>query len=253
MVLHGGDDDRVALYLRLARIFRQQIRTGSWPPGRQIPTIPELCRTFGASRTPVRQALALLISDGLVSSMPGRGTFVSAEVAPAVDDEALRRSICNPFALGPGQTIRVLRRRQLPALPPEMAGAGLEHGGYAATRKLHAYQGTPFVLTETFVEAALAAQIPPGADGRKKLIQLLQAYTSAHAERFRQEIILTHAAPEQATLLSVPLTSTLVRVRRWWLDGDNRVAWAAYSFYRGDMFVLDMTISSRSEVGNYST
>ena len=32
-------------------------------------------------------------------------------------------------------------------------------------------------------------------------------------------------------------------MRRWWLDYEGRIAWAALSFYRADMFVLDMTMS----------
>ena len=246
LVSHGSDDGHLALYLRLARIFRQHIRAGLWLPGQQIPTLPELCQTFSVSRTPVRQALALLIADGLVSSTSGRGTFVSAEVAPAADDEALRRSISDPFALGPGQTIRVLRRRSLAGLPPEMAGAGPEHPGYTATSKLHSYHGTAFVHTEVFVEAGLAAQIPPGADETQKLVHLLRTHTNAHAEYYRQEVILTHAGPEHTQFLGVALTSTLVRMRRWWLDGEGRVAWAALSFYRGDMFVLDITLPMAS-------
>lgn len=52
--------------------------SGELPVGTRLPSEYELARTFGVSRTVVREALGSLRGMGLVESHSGRGTFVTA-------------------------------------------------------------------------------------------------------------------------------------------------------------------------------
>lgn len=67
----------VPLYYQLKEILRQEIESGTWQPDQQIPTEADLCRQYGVSRATVRQALAVLVSEGVLYRRQGRGTFVS--------------------------------------------------------------------------------------------------------------------------------------------------------------------------------
>jgi DNA-binding FadR family transcriptional regulator len=58
------------------RQLRAQILSGDLPLGEQLPTEPGLMERFGVSRTVIREAIATLRSDGLVTSTQGRGMFV---------------------------------------------------------------------------------------------------------------------------------------------------------------------------------
>jgi GntR family transcriptional regulator len=66
------------LYIQLMRIFLEQISSGEWHPGRQIPTEDELCRKFNVSKITVRQAVNNLVSDGCLVKAQGKGTFVAS-------------------------------------------------------------------------------------------------------------------------------------------------------------------------------
>ncbi len=68
----------------LARL-RDMIVEGELEPGTHIPE-RTLCESFGISRTPLREALKALASEGLVTLLPNRGAVVAALTLKDVDD-----------------------------------------------------------------------------------------------------------------------------------------------------------------------
>jgi len=67
----------IPLYYQLEQILRQKISSGEISHKRPLPTETELCEQYGVSRTTVRQAFASLINEGLISRVPGKGTFLA--------------------------------------------------------------------------------------------------------------------------------------------------------------------------------
>jgi GntR family transcriptional repressor for pyruvate dehydrogenase complex len=53
------------------------IRDGKYPPGSQLPSVPDLVRQLGVSRTVVREALQTLVGRNLIVMRPGLGCFVN--------------------------------------------------------------------------------------------------------------------------------------------------------------------------------
>ena len=64
-------------YQQVRDHFHAEIRTGRLAPGQSLPTESELMESLGLSRYTIRQAMAELESDGIISRTPGRGTFVT--------------------------------------------------------------------------------------------------------------------------------------------------------------------------------
>jgi GntR family transcriptional regulator len=62
------------LYRRLADELRARIASGEFPPGSLLPSESELAVASGMSRDTVRDALALLRAEGLVTTRRGQGT-----------------------------------------------------------------------------------------------------------------------------------------------------------------------------------
>lgn len=65
-----------ALHERIAADLRAAIHQGQFKAGDRLPTEQELMAKYGASRSPVRQALGTLANEGLIESATSRGTFV---------------------------------------------------------------------------------------------------------------------------------------------------------------------------------
>lgn len=66
----------VPLYRQIEAVLRKRISRGEWQAGEQIPTETELCELYEVSRVTVRQALARLTRDGILTRGRGKGTFV---------------------------------------------------------------------------------------------------------------------------------------------------------------------------------
>ena len=71
---HGGERWE---YLQLADILRERIADGTYAPGEKIPPLLDLQAEFGLSSMTVRRAVGVLVDEGLLVRVPGRGTFVT--------------------------------------------------------------------------------------------------------------------------------------------------------------------------------
>jgi GntR family transcriptional regulator len=65
------------LYVQLKEAIIEKIENGEWTAGEVIPTELELQNTYSLSRTTVRQALGELVSNGILTRIQGKGTYVS--------------------------------------------------------------------------------------------------------------------------------------------------------------------------------
>ncbi|HHW48427.1 MAG TPA: GntR family transcriptional regulator [Clostridiaceae bacterium] len=68
------------LYLQLKNLIIEKIRNGELKPGSFMQTEDELCREYGISRYPVRQALGELVDEGYLQRTRGKGTIVNPEL-----------------------------------------------------------------------------------------------------------------------------------------------------------------------------
>jgi GntR family transcriptional regulator len=65
------------VYRQVAAILRERIRSGQYPPGRPVPSEPQLVQEFGIARETARKAGRVLADEGLVRVVQGRGVFVT--------------------------------------------------------------------------------------------------------------------------------------------------------------------------------
>jgi len=66
----------IALYQQVKDALLKFIHTQVWRPNTLIPTEQELMDTFKVSRTTIRQAINMLVQEGLLEKRQGKGTIV---------------------------------------------------------------------------------------------------------------------------------------------------------------------------------
>ena len=69
-------------YQIIASILRDEIRNGQYASGQMLPTEEQLTERFAASRQTIRQALSLLVAEGLISKLRGSGSRVHGQNEP---------------------------------------------------------------------------------------------------------------------------------------------------------------------------
>ena len=102
---------RPALPIKRDRIvdeLRRRILAGALPRGARLPQ-DELARDFGASSTPVREALRLLEAEGLVVAEPHRGVRVAGVDLAQVTATYVVRRLVESYAMRRA-TLRLSRR-----------------------------------------------------------------------------------------------------------------------------------------------
>jgi GntR family transcriptional regulator len=66
----------VPRYRQIAEILRRRIERGELIPNRPIPSEVQLEQEFGVARATARKAVALLREWGLITTVPGLGSYV---------------------------------------------------------------------------------------------------------------------------------------------------------------------------------
>lgn len=82
MTITVSRDSPVSLHQQLLNQIRHQILSGAWPAGSRIPSEHALQATLGISRSTIRQALQAAEAEGLIESIPGKGSFVCPAPGP---------------------------------------------------------------------------------------------------------------------------------------------------------------------------
>ena len=67
-------------YRQIAEILRRRIGSGQYRPDTRIPTESELVEEFEVARTTARRAVSVLREEGLIYTVPTRGSYVSRQI-----------------------------------------------------------------------------------------------------------------------------------------------------------------------------
>jgi GntR family transcriptional regulator len=144
----------VPYYAQICEFLRERITGGEWPRGARIPTEAELCEAYAVSRITVRQALALLVRDGLLVRGRGRGTFVNEPSLMAAPRSVSSFSTeLRDLGMRPGS--RILRSEIVPAAPEVAAEMSVEIGSdLISIRRLRTADDRPIGIQDTLLVAS---------------------------------------------------------------------------------------------------
>lgn len=68
-------------YRQVAEILRRRIVSGKYLPDTRIPTESELVKEFEVARSTARRAVGVLREEGLIYTVPSRGSYVARKTS----------------------------------------------------------------------------------------------------------------------------------------------------------------------------
>jgi len=231
----------VARYHQLAGLLRHQITTGTWPPGHRLPTVERLADELGVARITVRQAYAILAQEDLITSERGRGTYVTD--SPVGPSPGLHAAINDPIQHPDGLEIRLIALTRDQHLPTELqVGEVVPQEPYVRLDKIHRHADEPFCLIQLFIAQKEFDRFPAAAERTAKVARLLREHTQVPLGQLHQTMTVAPADATQAKALDYVFAGPIARVVRRMTDTDGRVVYAGVFSYRGDRFILDVTL-----------
>lgn len=242
---HPKHDLRELVAPRYHQVYvtlRAWVRDGTYPPGAQIPTEPELCEIFGVSRITVRKAIADLVREGWLLRQQGRGTFVqlsAAREAATLDLNEARGHVADLAAV---TEVRGLVIREVE--PDEETRAALDLPADARVQRavhVRLLRGVPLGYITTFVPLDIAARVDAAEMARRPMFELL-GRAGIEIGEAEQLIGATLAGVEAARALGVEVGAPLLRLTRVVFDADSRPVERVVALYRADAYQYRMRL-----------
>ncbi|WP_030452991.1 GntR family transcriptional regulator [Herbidospora cretacea] len=201
------------LHRRIAADLRRRIADHDLPIGAALPSEAQLCEQWGASRAPVRQALATLRAEGLIGGGQGKPPVVrSTAVSQPLETFLSFSRWAEDLGRTPGQrTVEIARR----AASPEAAEALSVPDGEPVVEllRLRLLDGTPVMVERTtFVWPVGRLLFDHDCDAGS--IFAFLTTQGVDLARARHVIDAVGADPVDADLLGLPPGTPLLRERR---------------------------------------
>ncbi len=237
----------IPVYYQIALSLKQRLASGEWNSGMQLRTEPELAKEYGVSRMTMRQALAELVKEGLVTRQRGSGTFVTnlhSQVAPTLSFPISFTLRFRELGLTPSS--RVLRAELIRAPTPEIA----DYLQVNATEKIAFFkrlflaEGIPMALNYSMLPDRLCPGItkqPLLDDSLSATLGQRYGLVTTRADDWLEAL---RASNEESRLLDTELHAPLLLLTTLAYLADGTPVEYSRTFWVGDRMRLHVNLSA---------
>ncbi|WP_211840571.1 GntR family transcriptional regulator [Saccharopolyspora hirsuta] len=226
---------------QVADVLRYQITAGRFADG-VLPDERRLGEQFGASRNAVREALALLRREGVVTRKPGVGTRV---VLPKYGHGLDRLAGLAEVMTGYGTITNEVRTArpvaELPVPIAERLGVDPAAGGVHLER-LRWLDGLPLSLDTTYLTADVGLRLLDCDLAGRDVFSLIEETTGQRLGTAEVAVHAVNADPDTAALLGIPDHAAVFALERLTRTADGRPVDVESIRIRADRMALTATL-----------
>ncbi len=208
-------------YASLAQALRARVVAGEWPPGSALPAENQLAGEHGVALGTMRRALELLVEQGFIDRIHGKGTFVRQGLSGATMLRFFR------FDSGTGEVpgSRILQRSRVNA--PAAVSRALGIGAGEPVLRLHRLRlisGQPCLFEELWLPLDLFAPLAEDdlSTWDDLLYPMFARRVQVHVHRAVDDIGFGQLSATQARHLGLPSGHPCAEVRRSAFDLTGR-------------------------------
>lgn len=223
--------------------------------GDRLPAERVLCEGIGVSRTALRSAIGTLVSNGILESRHGSGTYVRpAKPLNIFQDSYGFSDVARASGLEPGS--RVVYKRLISA-DENLAGRfDLEIGApLYEMRRVRLANGEPVMIETAFINYALCPGIEEFDFKDRSLYEVLGSVYGITIEHGDERVAITRLTEEEADLLDAKQGDPVFFERAHEFDGERRSVEYVKSLILPDRFRFasdgtEKGVPAPVEVGN---
>lgn len=241
------------LYVRIADELRRRIHSGEAPPGSRLPSRPEIMSQWGVSDAVAKQAIGVIIAEGLAVARPGAGTFVVERppVQRLVRAWYGKRTGGSPFRAAmaeqghEGSWTYKSATAQAPAEVRARLGLDEPEGrrhDVLRTEYVYTADGRPVMLATSWEPLDLTrgtdVVVPEEGPHAGRGVAERMLSIGVVVDRYRETVGGRHGTVEECDRLEIPRGSVVLTIKRTYQAG-GRVVETADLVLPADRFLLD--------------
>ena len=207
------------LYIQLTRIFLEEITSGKWRLKQRIPSEDELCKKYDVSKITVRQAINILVSDGYLVKIQGKGTFVTS-VLPVIG-LAMRTRFTEEMFGKEVKAEKEILSREIKDPPPDVRVYLRTDDRIYRILCRRTFNREPAYLDESFIPCRMLPDIEREDFAHAPLYSLLQEKGIKKIFKVIQTVEIVSASGDFARHLDVAEGVPLLAVHRLLLSSDD--------------------------------
>ena len=222
--------DSRPLYVQIQDQLVARMTSGEWAPGSMIPSETALAKEIGVSQGTVRKAVDQLCSDGVITRIQGRGTFV-AEQTPELENFRFLR-----LQDEAGEPIVPEMVRQIAASEAATAEQArclqiAQDDQVHVIDRVRAVRGEKSILETVVVPEAIMPGLSVNGVLPNALYPHYQARYGVTVLTTDESLSVVSATPRQARALSVPHSTALLKTERIAMDLTGRIVEYRLSYF----------------------
>jgi GntR family transcriptional regulator len=234
-------------YRQLADELRAQIAKGRFEVGSLMPTELDICGHYEVSRHTAREALRILLEDGMIERRQGHGTRVTA-AAPHRWQRSIS-SINDLLQYGAHTRLTIESSTTVPASPQVADLLGVAPG----TKAIHLRgmrsekQGEPgFCVSEIYRTASRDAISKRLANVRGAVYAIIDELAIGHIGRVEQRMYAEHLSDVDAKALGTAPGSACLTIVRRYFDIEDQLLMVAVNRHRAVEFTYTTELKRSS-------
>lgn len=223
------------LYVQLAERIRSKIKNNTYSVGTQLPSEEALREHVDMSRSTVRKALAILESEGLITKVRGKGSFV-AQPSHRSKSQSLFTSMTDHInTFGKTLTTRLVDIRKVSANHEQASFFDISDGTpLLELERVRYIDGDPFCVERTWFTEKYKSLATMDLSG--SLYRLLEDKFGTYPSTGKKLFSIVQALPNDQFMLNVPAKTPLMLVEDLVYDSNGHPLHITKQRIRSDQY-----------------
>lgn len=231
------------IYHQIAIRLEQKIASGEFPIDSQIPSERDLARTYGTSRTTMRQALSVLEKSGILERRRPDGTFVRDKPAKLSPTLSIPVSFVRSMEdSGHDVQVQLLSVTDFATHDATVNASLKVHSNQSVAKFARLIRDASLLIAyvEAFIPTALFPNVSEKTLPDNSVHQMLLDNYGTVISEADHAIECTFATPTTADLLRIDVNSPILKLESCYYDQNGAPVEFVYTHWRADVMKLRM-------------